>query len=69
MKILILGESGFIGKYISTHLQKRGFEVVSFQQKIDFMNLPLHQEMVKIFDEVDIVINAVGIILERADFF
>ena len=64
MKVLILGESGFIGKHISNHLQKRGFEIVSFRCKIDFMNLPQHQEMVKALDEVDIVINAVGIIAE-----
>jgi len=67
MKILILGEHGFIGKHISNHLKESGFEIISLRSKIDFMNLPKHQEMVEILDEVDILINAVGIIAETAN--
>ena len=64
MRIVILGESGFIGKHIATHLKENKFEIVSLESKLDFMHPPKHQDLVEMLKEVDVVINAVGIIAE-----
>jgi uncharacterized protein YbjT (DUF2867 family)/uncharacterized membrane protein YphA (DoxX/SURF4 family) len=64
MKVLILGATGFIGKYLFQHLKKNKFELISFQSNIDFMNLPKHQELIEMFKGIDVLINAVGIIAE-----
>ena len=65
MKILILGSTGFIGKQIAQGLKKHGHELVEL--KIDFMHLHEHQKLVEMLDEVDVIINAVGIIAETKD--
>ena len=64
MKILILGETGFIGKEIAQTLKENGHELISYRFKIDFMNLPEHIKMVEMLRGVDVLINTVGIIAE-----
>ena len=64
MKVLILGSTGFIGKQIAQALKEYGHELVEYRCQTNFMNLPEHQELVKMFEPVDMLINAVGIIAE-----
>ena len=64
MKIVILGENGFIGTYIASYLKEKNFEIVSLQSKLDFMEPPTHESLVEMFKKVDVVVNAVGIIAE-----
>ena len=64
MKILILGATGFIGKEIAQTLKKDGHALLSYRDKTDFMHLPEHTTLVEMLREVDILINAVGIIAE-----
>ena len=67
MKILILGATGFIGKHIYEHLKENNFELISFSCKMDYMNPLEYQKLVEMLREVDVLVNAVGIIAETKD--
>jgi len=65
MKILILGASGFIGKSIYKSLKNSSHEVIPSNSKyINFSNLKHSKELLKKLENIDIVINSIGIIAE-----
>ncbi len=65
MKILIIGATGFIGKYIYQGLKDTGYEVeASTRNFIDFTTLQHDNQLVNKLQSFDMVVNAVGIIAE-----
>jgi nucleoside-diphosphate-sugar epimerase/uncharacterized membrane protein YphA (DoxX/SURF4 family) len=66
MKILIIGASGFIGKYIYKGLKNAGYKVYrASREEFDFKNLSSNKNVHKSLQEFDIVVNTVGIITEN----
>jgi uncharacterized protein YbjT (DUF2867 family)/uncharacterized membrane protein YphA (DoxX/SURF4 family) len=75
MKVLIIGATGFIGKYIYQGLKDTDYEIVSgvrnpemfdgLSIKIDFIGLQHDKGLVKKLEGFDVVINSVGIIAEK----
>lgn len=66
MKILLTGGSGFIGGQIVKALQLAGYELViaSRRNGVDFNQLLCTEDWLPYLDDVDAVINSVGIIAE-----
>ena len=65
MKILIIGATGFIGKFIYQTLKQNSDEVVaSTRDFLDFSHLQTDKELVNKLEDFDVVVNAVGIIAE-----
>jgi len=69
MKILLTGASGFIGRNIALALQTDGHEVVAISRSvgIDFNRLCAPADWRPYLQDIDAVINSVGIIAERPD--
>ncbi|MGB0845804.1 MAG: NAD-dependent epimerase/dehydratase family protein [Thiolinea sp.] len=67
MKILLTGASGFIGGHIYTALKNDGHQVItcSRQSGMDFNQLTSAEGWLPHLEDVDAVINAVGIIVEN----
>jgi len=66
MKILIIGGSGFIGKYLSEYFAKFGHHVISTysksaplsnQNSINWVNVKLPNLQHELFDNIDVLIN------------
>lgn len=55
MKILVTGANGFIGKHISQHLSREGYEVLSY----DINNS--EEELVSYLSEADFIVHLAGI--------
>lgn len=64
-RILLTGSSGFIGSYIKKALEAEGYHVVApSHHQADFMRMFSNDDWLPLLDDVDVVINAVGIIVE-----
>lgn len=68
MKILLTGSTGFIGRHIYAALLEQGHEVVTAERRngIDFNLMTDPGDWFDYLDRVDVVINAVGIIVDSA---
>lgn len=66
MKILLTGANGFIGRHINTALVMHGHHVISASRHngIDFNRMFSTKAWLAVLQDIDIVINAVGIIAE-----
>jgi len=66
MKILLTGGSGFIGRHIHAALIESGHEVVlaSRHNGINYNHMLKEEDWLKHLDNIDVVINSVGIITE-----
>jgi nucleoside-diphosphate-sugar epimerase len=66
MKILLTGATGFIGSHIEKALQLKGLEVIPISRShgYDANKMLLAEEWLSVLDDVDCVINAMGIIRE-----
>ena len=72
-RVLLIGANGFIGSAIYEHLVKEGHEVIRGVRKvqkkedyfINYTELCRHPASLKEIPDVDVVINAVGIIEEN----
>lgn len=69
MKILICGASGFIGQHISNKLETKGHTILKASRKhgIDFNRMLNADDWLPHLENVDVVINCVGIIHETAE--
>ena len=64
-RILLTGASGFIGSHIKNVLDTAGFDVVApSHHQADFMRMLSADDWLPLLDSIDVVINAVGIIVE-----
>lgn len=66
MKIVVLGASGMIGKYLTKRLRQNGHQVIeasrsSSQFKLDLFKLPEQSTLIHHFNNVDCVCNCIGI--------
>lgn len=66
MKILLTGASGFIGKHLLKQLYREGHEVKKISRSYghNFMTMTSQADWLPLLNQVDIVINCVGIIAE-----
>ncbi len=73
MKILILGSSGMLGKYVSTYLKTKHKDVICVDRSIFQIDLLTNKESVShllksnLINENDIVINCIGLIKPQVD--
>ncbi len=72
MKVIIFGGAGMLGRAIATELRSHGHSVVTAGRsgcdvQVDFRYATHRDEFTPIIRGADIVINAVGILIERGD--
>ncbi|NJM44640.1 MAG: NAD-dependent epimerase/dehydratase family protein [Brachymonas sp.] len=72
MKVIIFGGAGLIGSAITRELRSHGHEVItagrsSCDVKVDFRYAHSAEEFAPLIEGADVVINAVGILIERGD--
>lgn len=72
MKIFVLGSNGMLGRYVSSYLKSKDFDVVDITRKeLDVLFLREEELRAKLFflnlREGDVVINCIGMIKQRKD--
>jgi uncharacterized protein YbjT (DUF2867 family) len=72
MKIIVFGGAGLLGSAIATELRSHGHEVVTAGRTgcditVDYRYDNTHELFAAVVGGADIVVNAVGILMERAD--
>lgn len=72
MKIVVLGHTGMLGRYVSKYFKSEGYEVLNLSRKeIDASNIKKYELRAKLFNlgikSTDVIINCIGMIKQRSD--